>query len=89
MCNILGTFGIPHRIVTAIKNMFGKTLAKVIPPVRKVHVFVIKAGDLHGDSLTPFICIRVKKRLITRLDGCTPQNSYVYKLQSDIPNKVI
>ena len=57
LMKILTAYGIPDRIVNAIKIMYSETLAKVISPDGETDLFEIKAGVLQGDTLAPYLFI--------------------------------
>ena len=59
MCKILSAYGIPIKIVSAIKSMYETTWAKVISPDGETEAFKIQAGVLQGDTLAPFLFIIV------------------------------
>ena len=54
---ILTAYGIPDRIVNAIKIMYSETLAKVISPDGEADLFEIKVGVLQGDALASYLFI--------------------------------
>ncbi|CAI9725779.1 Hypothetical predicted protein [Octopus vulgaris] len=59
MFKILALYGIPPRIVYAIKALYTNTIATVISLGRETDFFEVEAGVLQGDTLAPFISIVV------------------------------
>ena len=69
MFKMLQTYGIPDILVTAIRNMYRDTQAKVLSPDSKTRNFGIQASVLRGDTLAPYLFVivlyYVLKRAIT------------------------
>ena len=59
MFKILEAYGIPAKIVAAIRCLYENTKAKVISPDGETEAFDILAGVLQGDTLAPFLFIIV------------------------------
>jgi hypothetical protein len=59
MFEILGLYGIPEKIINAIKALYTNTKAKVITPDGETDLFDIVAGVLQGDTLAPLLFITV------------------------------
>ena len=59
MFEILHLYGIPPKIIEAIKIMYCNTTATVISPDGETKPFEINAGVLQGDTLAPFLFIVV------------------------------
>ena len=59
MFEILGLYGIPEKIINAIKALYTNTKAKVITPDGETDLFDIIAGVLQGDTLAPLLFITV------------------------------
>lgn len=60
MLRILLAYGISHKMVEAIQEMYENTSALVIIPEGKPDLFPIDTGVLQGDPLAPFpfiICL--------------------------------
>ena len=59
MFEILALYGIPDKIIKAIKALYTNTKAKVISPDGETELFDIVAGVLQGDTLAPLLFITV------------------------------
>ena len=59
MFKILQLYGIPSRIVEAIRALYINTSATIISPDGETDSFEVKAGVLQGDTLAPFLFIVV------------------------------
>ena len=59
MFQILKLYGIPDKIVSAIRALYTSTKAKVVSPDGDTEVFDIQARVLQGDTLAPFLFILV------------------------------
>ena len=59
MFEILPLYGIPDKIVSAIRALYTSTKAKVVSPDGDTALFDIQAGVLQGDTLAPFLFILV------------------------------
>ena len=59
MFEILLLYGIPNKIVQAIKSVYTNTKALVISPDGETDYFEILAGVLQGDTLAPFLFVLV------------------------------
>jgi len=59
MFDILKLYGIPDKIVLAIRALYTSTKAKVVSPDGDTDLFDILAGVLQGDTLAPFLFILV------------------------------
>ena len=59
MFEILHLYGIPQKIIEAVRAMYCNTTATVISPDGETKPFEIKAGVLQGDTLAPFLFIIV------------------------------
>jgi len=59
MFEILKLYGIPDKIISAIKALYVSTKAKVISTDGDSEIFDILAGVLQGDTLAPFLFIIV------------------------------
>ncbi|XP_029636832.1 uncharacterized protein LOC115212131 [Octopus sinensis] len=70
MFKILALYGIPPRIVGAIRAQYTNTTATVISPDREAHFFEAEAGVLQSDTLSLFLFIIVLNyALQISLDG--------------------
>lgn len=59
MFEILKLYGLPGKIISAIKALYVSTKAKVVSPDGDSDTFDILAGVLQGDTLAPFLFIIV------------------------------
>ena len=59
MFEILKLYGIPDKIILAIRALYTSTKAKVVSPDGDTEMFDIHAGVLQGDTLAPFLFILV------------------------------
>ena len=59
MFEILSLYGIPKKIIHAVRAMYTSTKAKVVSPDGDTDLFDIHAGVLQGDTLAPFFFIVV------------------------------
>lgn len=59
MFDIIKLYGVPDKIVSAIKALYTSTKAKVVSPDGDTEMFDIQAGVLQGDTLAPFLFILV------------------------------
>ena len=59
MFEILKLYGIPDKIISAIKVLYTDTSATILTPDGEISYFSIKAGILQGDTLAPFLFIIV------------------------------
>ena len=59
MFRILKAYGIPPRLLGAIKSMYQDTFARVLSPDGETAWFEILAGVLQGDTLAPFLFLIV------------------------------
>ena len=59
MFEILKLYGIPDKIISAIKVLYTDTSSTILTPDGETSSFTIKAGILQGDTLAPFIFIIV------------------------------
>ena len=59
MFEILKLYGIPDKIISAIKVLYTDTSSTILTPDRETPYFSIKAGILQGDTLAPFLFIIV------------------------------
>ena len=59
MMKILRAYGIPPKLLQAIRGMYTNTEAKVVTPDGETEEFDIKAGVLQGDTLAPFLFVIV------------------------------
>jgi len=59
MFEILKLYGIPEKIISAIRALYTSTKAKVVSSDGDTDVFDIHAGVLQGDTLAPFLFIIV------------------------------
>ena len=59
MFRILNAYGIPPRLLGAIRSMYKDTFARVLSPDGETAWFEILAGVLQGDTLAPFLFIIV------------------------------
>ena len=57
MFHILKTYGIPQKLLNAIKIMYENKKAKVITPDRETEFIKIVAGVLQGDTLPLCHCV--------------------------------
>ena len=57
MIKVLKSYGIPIKIVSAINISYENTRDKVNTPDGKTEDFVIVAGVLQGDTLSPYLFI--------------------------------
>ena len=54
---ILKLYGIPDKIISAIKVLYTYTSSTILTPDGETPYFSIKAGILQGDTLAPFLFI--------------------------------
>ena len=66
MFKILKAYGIPDILVTAIKNMYRDTQAKVLSPDGETRSFNIHVGVLQGDTLAPYLFVIVLDFVLRR-----------------------
>ena len=59
MFEILKLYGIPDKIVSAIKVLYSNTTSTILSPDGETSPFSIVAGILQGDTLAPFLFITV------------------------------
>ena len=59
MFNILKAYGVPPRMLDAIKLCYQNLKAKVISPDSDTDIFMIYAGVMQGDTLAPFLFVTV------------------------------
>ena len=59
MFNILKAYGVPPRMLEAIKLCYQNLKAKVISPDGDTDIFKIYAGVMQGDTLAPFLFVTV------------------------------
>ena len=59
MFEILKLYGIPDKIIAAIKVLYTNTVSTVLSPDGETSPFSIEAGILQGDTLAPFLFIIV------------------------------
>jgi hypothetical protein len=59
MMRILKAYGIPPKLLQAIKQMYTNTKARIISPDGETEMFEITAGVLQGDTLAPFLFVIV------------------------------
>ena len=59
MFEILGLYGIPDKIIKAIKALHTNTKSRVITPDGETELFDIVAGVLQGDTLAPLLFVIV------------------------------
>ena len=59
MFEILKLYGIPQKIISAIRALYTSTKAKVVSSDGDTDIFEIHAGVLQGDTLAPFLFIIV------------------------------
>ena len=59
MFDICELYGLPEKIVSAIRALYTSTKAKVVSPDGDTDLFDIQAGVLQGDTLAPFLFILV------------------------------
>jgi len=52
---ILKVYGLPDKMIQAIKLLYQNTCAKVLSPDRETDEFDILAGVLQGDTLAPYL----------------------------------
>ena len=57
MFKILHAYGIPPRMLAAIKLCYGNLKAKVVSPDGDTDLFTIQAGVMQGDTLAPFLFV--------------------------------
>ena len=55
MVKILLAYGIPKKIVDAIRILYDNTRARIISPDGETEEFEIVAGVLQGDTLAPYL----------------------------------
>ena len=60
---ILDLYGIPEKIIHAIRALHTSTNAKVVSPDRETYIFDIHAGVLQGNILAPFLFIIISRAL--------------------------
>ena len=66
MFKILKAYGIPDILVTAIKDMYRNTQAKVLSPDGETRSFNIQAGVLQGDTLASYLFVIVLDFVLRR-----------------------
>ena len=59
MFKILSAYGVPTRMLSAIKLCYQNLTAKVISPDGDTDIFKIHAGVMQGDTLAPFLFVTV------------------------------
>ena len=59
MFKILGLYGIPTKIIDAIKVLYTNTESTILTPDGETEPFSILSGILQGDTLAPFLFIIV------------------------------
>ena len=59
MFEILKLYGIPDKMISAIKVMYTDTTSTILSPDGETPPFSINAGILQGDTLAPFLFIIV------------------------------
>jgi hypothetical protein len=59
MLEILKLYGIPDKLIEAIRLLYTDTSATILTPDGETPAFPIKAGILQGDTLAPFLFIMV------------------------------
>ena len=82
MFQILPLYGIPNKIVSAIRALYTSTKAKVVSPDGDTPLFNIQAGVLQGDTLAPFLFILVLDYVL-RI-SVDPLNNKGIKLKSQL-----
>ena len=85
MFQILPLYGIPDKMVSAIRALYTSTKAKVVSPDGDTALFDIQAGVLQGDTLAPFLFILVLDYVLRiSLD---PINNKGIKLKSQLGSR--
>ena len=59
MLEILRKYGVPRKIVDAIRKFNESTFASVSSPDGEINSFQIQAGVLQGDTLAPFFFVLI------------------------------
>ena len=59
MFKILQLYGIPSKIIEAIRALYINTTATIISPDGETDAFEVMAGVLQGDTLAPFLFLVV------------------------------
>ena len=59
MFEILGLYGIPTKIINAIKVLYTDTISSILTPDGETEPFSILSGILQCDTLAPFLFIIV------------------------------
>ena len=59
MFKILHAYGIPEQLVSAIKDMYRNTQAKVLSPNGETEPFQVTSGVLQGDTPAPYLFVIV------------------------------
>ena len=54
---ILASYGVPDKIISAIQVLYLSTTAQVLSPDGETDLFEILAGVLQGDTLAPYLFI--------------------------------
>ena len=57
MMKILKAYGVPPRLLQAVRSMYANTRAKVMTPDGETEEFDIMAGVMQGDTLAPFLFV--------------------------------
>ena len=85
MFQILPLYGIPDKMVSAIRALYTSTIAKVVSPDGDTALFDIQGGVLQGDTLAPFLFILVLDYVLRiSLD---PINNKGIKLKSQLGSR--
>ena len=69
MMKILKAYGIPEKLVDAIKLLYEDTKAKVLSPDGETELFDVLAGVLQGDTLAPYLFVIVIDYIMRKAVG--------------------
>ena len=76
MFEILQLYGIPDKIIAAIKVMYTDTSSTILTPDGETPSFPILAGILQGDTLAPYLFITVVDYVLRISIGTKPEKGY-------------
>ena len=69
MFSILKAYGVPPRMLEAIRLCYGNLRARVVSPDGDTDLFPITAGVMQGDTLAPFLFVTVLDYCLTKAIG--------------------
>ena len=79
MFEILGLYGIPTKIINAIKVLYSNTKSTILTPDGETEHFDILAGILQGDTLAPFLFIIVIDYIMRMSVDKIKENGLLYQ----------